>query len=63
MEVFVYIVVFAFFALVIGFQVWAMIGSSIAKAKLPLPARVLRAVNLALTLAALVIVIYNLVAG
>ena len=61
MEVLIYSLVFLFFALVIGFQIWSIRASSIAHVKQPLPARILRAVNLTLTFAALAIVIYGLV--
>jgi len=57
----VYIVVFVFFAIVLAYQGWYLWAGSVAKVKPPRPARILRAVNIVLTLAAMGIVIYELV--
>ena len=61
-KVFIYILLTVFFAVVLGFQVWGLKTSSSVNKEQPLPTRVLRWVNLSLTLAALGFVIYGLVA-
>ncbi|MGB4592853.1 MAG: hypothetical protein WBI63_03645 [Coriobacteriia bacterium] len=61
-QVLIYGLVAVFFAVVLGFQIWTLRTASRVQTQQPLPARILRWVNLSLTLAALGIVIYGIVA-
>ena len=63
MEVPLYILLGLFFAILLGFNVWAARSSSIAGVKQPVGARVLRLANTLLLAAALGIVLWAIVRG
>ena len=63
MEVLVYILLALFFAILLGFNVWAARVSSIANMKQPAGARVLRLVNTLLLAVALGIVLWAILRG
>ncbi|HZL06986.1 MAG TPA: hypothetical protein VFE45_16460 [Coriobacteriia bacterium] len=63
MEIVIYILLGLFFAILLGFNVWAARSSSIAGVKQPTGARVLRLVNTLLLAAALGIVLWAIVRG
>jgi len=62
-EIVIYILLGLFFAILLGFNVWAARSSSIAGVKQPTGARVLRLVNTLLLAAALGIVLWAIVRG
>lgn len=63
MEAVLYILLALFFAILLGFNLWAARSSSIAGVKQPAGARVLRLANTLLLAAALGIVIWAIVRG
>ncbi len=63
MEIVTYILLALFFAILLGFNVWAARSSSIAGVKQPVGARVLRLANTLLLAAALGIVIWAILRG